>query len=61
MSFTTVVRRKVNGQTYRLANLGYARGFAIQILQGKSYQTVEHLGWVTERDARAFFHEFCEI
>lgn len=55
----TVISEIVDGHRFRLAYLGYARGYIIQIKQGKSYQTVEELGWLNEADARAFFHKFC--
>ena len=56
----TVKRHKIGNEVYRLANLGYALGYAIQIRNksGRSYHTIEHLGWVTEADARAFFNKY---
>ena len=57
---TTVDKRQVKNETYRLANLGYARGFAIQIAKGKSYYTIDYLGWVDAASARAYFYQFIE-
>ncbi len=56
----TVKRHKVENKVYRLANLGYALGYAIQIRNksGRSYQTVEYLGWITEAEARTFFDKY---
>ena len=56
----TVKRAHVKGNTYRLANLGYARGFAIQVLRGRNYQIVLPLGWLDAAAARAYFNHFIE-
>jgi len=58
----TVKREKVRGSVYRLASLGWSRGYAIQVLTSKKkYETIENLGWVNESEARQIFREFVSI
>jgi len=58
----TVKRQKIGDTVYRLANLSYAQGYAVQVLDksGKRYRTIDYLGWVHEDDAREHFNKFCE-
>ncbi len=58
MANNTVMRKKAEGKMYRLANLGYAMGYAIQVAEGKGYYTIGSLGWVNEKEARAEFKKF---
>lgn len=58
MADRTVRRLPVEGKMYRLAHLGHIQGFAIQVAEGKGYQTIEQLGHMTEREAREFFKNF---
>ncbi len=58
MADNTVMRSKMEGKMYRLANLGYALGYAIQVAEGKGYYTIGMLGWVNEKDAKAEFKKF---
>ena len=57
----TVIRKKVGNEVFRLANISWAQGFAIQVLRGKSYRTIHHLGWHDEKDARVIFEDFCKV
>ncbi len=63
MANRTVLKHKdeVSGEVYRLANRGYALGYAIEKRRGNNYITIEDLGWVTEANARAFFHKYMGI